>query len=498
MKFASPMILAVIVVTILRLKGVLLEELVVDKEGNGDFTNIQKCVDEAQPGDICLISPGNYHEEIVIQDKKDLTIKSKTNSDRAKIDGTIILQPKNGWKEETIDGKTVCIGKVKVADEKHPFQLFYKENDTYDMMTNARWPNALWTDLQNHQTKSQDRWKGVVWTDPEDPNTGVPKVFYNDYWAKHATENKTQTPGKMTDKKTNGTSPLAASGLNMEGAMAILNIGSFNTWHRKITGHKKNQDFFLYDDHHINNEGHTGTGIAQYYIDSKKELLDNPGEWFYKTKSTKRGKLRFMPPTNGSCPESTSDKVRARVIDYSIRVISATNLKISDLDFFASNIIADGNKKNKNVIKGLYLDSLNFNYPVSSHRMLGDDSVPKTTKLISLYKGGPIHVKNCSFFGGEGNALVYASTHKDVKIENNVFKWNDWSGINAEAPGTVVSIGGDGGELVKGNTWVYNGASVAMRPGKRSIVTENLFVGQRRGNIMNDGSNVQLPVREIV
>ena len=141
------------------------------------------------------------------------------------------------------------------------------------------------------------------------------------------------------------------------------------------------------------------------------------------------------------------------------------------------------------------LDSINFMYPVSSHRMLQDDSVPKTTALL-LEKGGPLHVKNCVFFGGEGTALVYSGKESQVKIHNNLFKWNDWSGVMAGGGyGTVVSRGASKEEVI-GNTLWYNGASAGLRPGRSSTIAENLFVGTRFGNIMNDGSGCQLMVRQ--
>ena len=57
--------------------------------------------------------------------------------------------------------------------------------------------------------------------------SGAPDVFYNELWGKSDGSSKR---GTMVDRKVGGFSPLAATGLDMKGAMAVLNTGSFNTF----------------------------------------------------------------------------------------------------------------------------------------------------------------------------------------------------------------------------------------------------------------------------
>ena len=80
------------------------------------------------------------------------------------------------------------------------------------MMTNARWPNAKWSDKSIFDGK---RWPGM------------------------ASQSK---PGHVV----NLGDSLKDTGINMDGAMAILNIGSFETFVAKVEGHKagKNEFFF--------------------------------------------------------------------------------------------------------------------------------------------------------------------------------------------------------------------------------------------------------------
>ena len=333
-------------------------------------------------------------------------------------------------------------------------------------MTNARWPNALWIE--------------------RNPETGAPNVFYNKYWG---TSDEDSVDGKMVDKKDeNGVSPLADSGLDMTGAMAVLNIGSFQSWHRPVTSHNVGDDFFLYDTHDIDNN-HPKPNRAHYYLDSKENLLDNPGEWFY-NKDTHV--LKFMPPS-GSCPDANSDAIRGRVIDRAMEISDIDGLNVSNLDFFASNLRAATESSHQDDVNNLFLDSLNFMYPVSSHRMLQDDSLPKTTD-VKAKNGGPVSVTNCVFYGGEGTALLHSG--KGVKIHNNLFQWNDWSGVmDGGGAGTIWTDGSHDEEFI-GNTVWYNGASAGYRPGNAATATDNLFAGQRDGSIMNDGAEVQFMVNK--
>lgn len=113
-----------------------------------------------------------------------------------------------------------------------------------EMMTNARWSNALWSDKA---------------------------FFLNKYWS-----HKSSKRGKMVDS---GQKDLAGSGINAEGAMAILNIGSFNTFTAAVKSHSPGQNFFTYDDKF--GDIKFKPGHNQYFLEDELDFLDNAGEWFY-------------------------------------------------------------------------------------------------------------------------------------------------------------------------------------------------------------------------
>ena len=429
----------------------LQKESIVDINGSGDYTTISACVNDTNAGDSCLVRNGRYHEEIIITDKEDIAIKGYQD-ERPIIDGTIVLKPDNGKKWHFAKWKKFCHAKIQRSlAGKEIFQLFLDG----EMMTNARWPNALWKDKT---------------------------VFYEQYWG-HSDPSSTR--GMMVD-----TGELAASGLNMTGAMAVLNVGSFNTFVKPVLWHEPGTNNFTYEDDFGKIKFNPKEN--RYYLDSSYQLLDNPGEWHF-DKSKKY--LRFIP-FNGTCPDGNSDRLRGRVIDYSMKITKTKGLMVKNVDFFASTVSAIATSRPE-PIDEITFDSVNFHFPSSSKRMLQDASVPKTTKIFGK-RVGNITVENCDFVGAEGFALTFESKHS--KIYNNLFKWNDWSGhmtLKADGGGgTVVCHPGALNSEFIGNTLWYNGASAGYRPGIGGIIKDNVFAGQCHGTIMNDGSGLQIMTKQ--
>ena len=151
--------------------------------------------------------------------------------------------------------------------EQDIWQLFVDD----EMMTNARWPNALWSDKT---------------------------VFLSTHWAK---SHKTSKRGKMVDS---GQKNLAGSGINVEGAMAILNIGSFNTFTAVVRSHSPGQNFFTYD--YTFGDIKFKPSHNQYFLEDKLEFLDNVGEWFY----DKRSKTVYVKTPDGKSPQG---RIRGKV-----------------------------------------------------------------------------------------------------------------------------------------------------------------------------------------
>ena len=196
------------------------------------------------------------------------------------------------------------------------------------MMTNARWPNASWSDYT---------------------------VFNNTYWAN---SDKSSKRGIMVNK---GNS-LAASGVDAKGAMAILNVGSFNTFTALVEDHQAGQNVFTYND--TFGAIHWKPKLNQYFLEDKLDFLDQPEEWFY-DKVTK--KLYLWTKDDDS---PSHHVIRGKVQTYAFQITDSQYLVLKNIDFFATTVLAL-TKSVDNNINHITFDSLNFNFPSYSKRMLG-------------------------------------------------------------------------------------------------------------------------------
>ena len=226
------------------------------------FLTIQTCVDALNaPGDECHIRAGRYHEEVQISGKtgspeKPIIIRGYKDEIPI-IDGTVLLNPKR-WRKNRAG---TYIGVL----QRDIWQLFVDDV----MMTNARWPNALWSDKT---------------------------VFLNKHWAKATAK---LNRGTITD---DGTMDLAGSGLDATGAIAVLNIGSYNTFTSTVLSHRPGSKSFEYKDTfgslHL-------TKFNQYFLEDKLDFLDQEGEWFF-DKNTKK---LYVKTYNGQKPRTMRGKV---------------------------------------------------------------------------------------------------------------------------------------------------------------------------------------------
>ena len=423
------------------------------------FKTINKCISQLiNPGDACEIAHGRYREVIEINGlrgtaDKPFEIKG-LGDDRPIWDGTVVIEPSK-WDFDADTGICSAIINQDIT------ALFLN----YRLLTSARWPNALWSDKS---------------------------CFDSSYWGK---SDGASTRDTMVD---NGEAGLATSGINATGAMAILNIGRFNTFVGEVLQHTPGTSSFSYDNHfgdHV-----FRPKVNQYYLEAAFSLLDAPEEWYYDMNSKV---LYLIPPAGSSCPIPGVDVLRGRVIDYSLTIRNTTGLKVSNMTFFASTIDASSEYVGLNLpvtyIDHITLHSIEVLFGASSHRMLKSDKKPKWTRVFAhverddgklKWLNGKISVINCTFHGSEGAGLEYAG--EGVYIHNNYFSWNDWTGhLMEEACGGKGTVIGwtDGEEFTRNTLW-YNGASAGIRPGHGDI-SYNRIAGQGNGEIMHDGAAIQ-------
>ena len=170
------------------------------------FLHIQQAADIMQAGDICYIRQGVYTENITIDNKDGSEgipiIFTSYNDERVVFDGTTSIDTE--WVPYT---DNIWVTEI----DFDVWQLFVN----YEEMVMARWPNAYFSD-------------GTIW---DKENHWAHGMIDDD-------ENAYQN-GTMIDKP-NGDTALENLNFNIQGATAILNVGSFKTYSREVLTHNGN------------------------------------------------------------------------------------------------------------------------------------------------------------------------------------------------------------------------------------------------------------------
>ena len=242
------------------------------------FRTIQHAADLMKEGGICTVRAGVYRESVTLAAKGSRRRSVRFvpyPGERVVLDGT---EPISGWQRT---GENLYSTKVSFPVE----QLFAGQQ----MLTEARWPNC-----------------------PPD------RILTRDGWA---TAGPGSEYGKLRDPE------LAATGIDWNGAMAILNVAhQFWSWSRTVEGYEKGSDLLPYTI--TMNEFHTKNRNwwhdDYYYLVGKREALDVDGEWYL----AEDGTLTLMS-TSGPPKE-----IRAKRRDYAFLGSDCAFVMISDFHFF--------------------------------------------------------------------------------------------------------------------------------------------------------------------
>ncbi len=393
---------------------------------NSPYKTIAKALSSLNKGTIKLLD-GVYREKITINNKSDIII-SGDQSGNAVIDGTIKLNDFNWTETENNIFKTDIDTAI--------WQLFVENNE----MVMARWPNAQFVDNS---------------------------IYSWDTWAE-GDESSSINGLTVID---NTKSFFSGLDFSLDTAHAILNIGSFRTWNRKIQ-YSEGSDFFSYDNvpnSQYKNKHH------YFFIEGDLNLLDTINEWYHNPIT---GELWLM--TDGTNPKNL--EIKGKVTSYSFEINNSDNITIENLSFFSSTIKVQS-------AENFILQDCKFAFPSTSKRMLGDLGTPKATTIgisgLSNKVNNSIIRRNL-FEYTDGDALrVYGDNNY---IENNFFQYIDYS--VAELPGLMVTmfINGDKNTITK-NTIENVQASATVTPGERSIFSYNKVT--KTGALQSDGSVFQ-------
>ncbi|MCK4747550.1 MAG: right-handed parallel beta-helix repeat-containing protein, partial [Bacteroidales bacterium] len=380
-------------------------------------------------GDTCFIRGGTYREVVSINDKNGsqdfpAVIMSYRN-ERVLLDGTIMIE--GDWERHNQN-----IWKIRLSQDI--WQLFH--NDFWMMM--ARWPNASFRE-------------GTIWDQQGTWVSGDPTYDNGTY---------SMIPGGDQDP--------SKLGFSLEDALAILNVGSFRTYTRKILEHHKGDRNFQYVP--VPRSGYRSKKHFVYF-EGKLDFLDTENEWYYDLET----KILYAFFPGGDAPLYP---VKGKVQTYALSFSDCSFLKIDGLDFFASTVSFDD-------CHHVIMENCNFNFLAFSKRMLGDTGLILTTSFANSRDSVITShiIRNCTFKNTDGCALVVQGDYN--LLENCLFKNIDIS--CSEIPGIGVSIMFTGmNNIIRRNTIKNCGASETLSPGAEAIVELNSI--SRTGMLQSDGA----------
>lgn len=421
---------------------------------------------DAQSGDVIALKGGYYSVPISLSGiRGPLTIRA-IDGERPVLDGTIPLPISNDWKEG--EG-----GIWSVQLSQDIWQLF----DDREMLQTARWPDYFigdehfWNQKCSYRKMTSESSFGTVID--ERPLSGVNEQ------GKSQQDEGALSQGRTIPDDVN-IQTLADTGVSMQGAIAILNIGSWQTWAQTIDSHVAGSNSFTYSTTFTDQgEGrHWSRGIqatakdpamikknyklgqAHYMIEGLA-CLNRPGEyWFEQETKT----LYFIPPV-GKTPSEMN--LRGKVQTYMLELKECSELTFDGIDFFGATFVGRDCKK-------IMIANARFDYPSWSRRMLGElGRVPTSRFYTRKIKGQPTQNQliNCVFHTFDGSALRLEHEKGDV-VDNILIHDADYSCI-----GRALTIDLEkSSDIVLGRATIYNtGSGQCVKVGTHTRITQGHF-----------------------
>ena len=418
------------------------EYFVANSYGNDDnngtslafpFKTIEKAATVISAGDVCYIRQGIYHETINIDNVSGSDgmpiLFTSFNNEKVVMDGTKSIDSVWTLYSDNIWRTTISFD---------IWQLFVDRTE----VIMARWPNASFED-------------GSIWDKANHWGHGTIDIDQNAY-----------SNGTLIDSP-HGEVNLAESGLNIVDAIAILNVGSFKTWTRKILTHNGNTFTYLpvpdwKTKHH------------DYFLEGKLNFLDSENEWFFDPET----KELFFYPSNGLNPNDLN--IRGKVQSYAFEITNSDFVQIKDIDFFSTTF------KFTNSDYGL-VEECNLFYPSCYKRMLGIVDTPPDMSLFTSSSNSKVY--KSAFRYTDGSALEMYSGNNI--IEDCYFYHIDYTATDLNGLMTTIQMGGSN-NIFRNNTMHKLGASATLNPGNEALIELNDMSDS--GYMQSDGALIQCMV----
>jgi hypothetical protein len=409
------------------------------------LATLQKVFDMLKPGDRCIVHGGTYRQTAVLRASgtADKPIRIMTvPGEVATLSGTELVT--STW--------SVHRGSVYRTPLPGPVRAVFVDGE---LMTEARWPNMPFA----------ERWDKSRW----------------------------RASAKGTDYGTMVDPGLAETGIDWTGAVATLNIGSWQTFRRTVRSHGAGRDRFTYDrdeNHRLAKGKPHRPGFDRYFLAGKLEALDSPGEWFHD------GRTLYLWTPDGRSP--TGHAVEARTRGYALAANGVSHVTVSGFHFFAATLKLEDTRN-------CTLDGLCLTYPHGVWEPFGepvglprDHEEPRDWASRNWFK--ETSVVTPTFVGGEGNTIRrctirYANgssivvAGKKNLIEDCLIHDIDWYGLDT---GLAVDMLGTRESTIRHCTVFNMGSSEGLRLSNQGVtIVERNYI-HHGGMAQSDGALIQV------
>ncbi|TLX74327.1 T9SS type A sorting domain-containing protein [Labilibacter sediminis] len=268
-------------------------------------------------GDTIFLLPGTYYENVIINGIQRTSSNPLVITAAEK--GTVLFEGVKrfnyNW-TETADGSGIYVSDVP----EDIWQLFVDEK----MMINARWPNA------DHPFEDFDN---------------------SNWWDRHESWCKAIKDESGFEKQADGTKigwltedghqDMAATGIDFNGKVAVLNVNSMESYAGFIYDHSVGSNYFKYQLKQevlngLNDKEvgviHKNRGHAYFFFENGLDLLDAPGEWYY----DKTDKKVYVIPVDGTHPNQL--EVAGKTQSFAFEVNNSKYVYIKGINFFATTV----------------------------------------------------------------------------------------------------------------------------------------------------------------
>ena len=401
-----------------------LQDASVSLAGLGSVTQVRFRLNGNGPGDYFFVDDVQLgvaaHDFELTAAGETVTIRNYPG-ETVTLDGTEALT--NSWVQH--DG---AIYKTTLTNDV--WQLFVDE----EMMTSARWPDA-------------EAWTPATWD--KDAN-----------WIQQHADS---SDGSFQDAGT----ALAASGKDFTGAIAVMNVGSWLSFAKTVTGHSAGSDTFTYDP--IGNQYHHKIENGAAFFEASYACLSAGKEWYFNAASNEL----YLIADDGLSPAGR--EIRGKTITYGLTVSNSQSVQVLGIDFFACTFQVQDSDLT-------VIEDSNVLFPSYSKRMLGDEANAAPTTM----SGANNELRNCTFQYADGSGLVFSGD--GGTIENCLFYQIDYSCVGT-LHDVMVNIREASNLTFRHNTLDTGGNSVGIKGGPSSVFEFNRITNQ--GMLQHDGSAIQ-------